>query len=219
MYKIFSLNKRRFLWTAICVLSFVFAGTAQTESARIQGTVTDQAGASVPNATLTITNLDINREVTVQTNEDGGYSVLALQPGRYRIVVTQTDFKTVNQEVKLEVAQTATLNFALETGAVSETVTITSDTPLVESSSSSIGEVIQGRQIVELPLNGRNVLELARLVPGVTQGRCRRVCFRCGRRCGNLSWSATRAERHFPSTDSERRRTTFCSTALTTTNR
>ena len=170
MCKLKSLKKYRFLWTAIYVLCFVFTTMAQTESARIQGTVTDQVGASVPNATLTVTDLGTNREVTVQTNGEGAYSILTLQPGKYQIAVTQSNFKTTKQEITLEVAQTATLDFTLETGAVSETVTITNDTPLVDSSSSALGEVIQGRQIVELPLNGRNVIELARLVPGVTQG-------------------------------------------------
>jgi hypothetical protein len=170
MFKLKSSNRRGFLSLAVCILCFVFSTMAQTESARIQGTVTDQAGASVPNATLTITDLGTSREVTTQTNEEGAYSILGLQPGRYRVAVTQSNFKTTQQEVTLEVASATTLDFALEAGAVSETVTITDITPLVESGSSSIGEVIQGRQIVELPLNGRNVLELARLAPGVTQG-------------------------------------------------
>ena len=170
MCKLKNLKKYSFFWTAIYVLCFVFTTMAQTESARIQGTVTDQTGASVPSATLTVTDLGTNREITVQTNEEGAYSILTLQPGKYQIAVTQSNFKTTKQEITLEVAQTATLDFTLETGAVSETVTITNDTPLVDSSSSALGEVIQGRQIVELPLNGRNVIELARLVPGVTQG-------------------------------------------------
>lgn len=152
------------------ILCFVFSAMAQTESARIQGTVTDPAGAAVPNATVTITALGTNREVTAQTNDEGNYSILGLQPGKYRISVAQSNFKTTNQEITLEVAQNATLDFALETGAVTENVTITSDTPIVETSSSAIGAVVQGREIVELPLNGRNVLELARLTPGVTQG-------------------------------------------------
>jgi hypothetical protein len=143
---------------------------AQTESARIQGTVTDSAGANLAGATVTITDLGTNRQITAQTNEEGNFSVLSLQPGKYQIEVVQSNFKTTKQEVTLEVAQNATLNFTLEPGAVSETVTITSDAPLVETSSSAVGEVIQGREAVELPLNGRNVLELARLTPGVTQG-------------------------------------------------
>jgi hypothetical protein len=114
--------------------------------------------------------LGTSRVVTAQTNEEGNYSILSLQPGRYQIDVGQSTFKTTKQEVTFEVAQNATLDFSLEPGAVTETVTITNDTPLVESSTSAIGNVVTGREVVELPLNGRNVLELARLSPGVTQG-------------------------------------------------
>lgn len=165
-----TVSKHRILWAAISVLFFVFSAMAQTETARIQGVVSDQAGAAIPNATVTVTSLGTSREVTAQTNDEGNYTVLALQPGKYNISVGQTNFKTTKQDVTLEVAQSATLNFTLEAGVVTETVTITNDAPLVDSSSSSLGEVVQGRQIVELPLNGRNVLELARLSPGVTQG-------------------------------------------------
>lgn len=156
-----------FLFAILCLVTSV---VAQTESARVQGTVSDSSGAAVAGATVTITSLGTSRVVTAQTNDDGAYSVLSLQPGRYQVEVGQSNFKTTKQEVTLEVAQNATLDFSLEPGAVNETVTITNDTPLVESSSSAIGNVVTGREIVELPLNGRNVLELARLSPGVTQG-------------------------------------------------
>ncbi|MGC2237584.1 MAG: TonB-dependent receptor [Pyrinomonadaceae bacterium] len=170
MRKMKSSMSRRFLWIAMSVLCFVISAAAQTETARIQGNITDQAGAAVPGATVTVTDLGTNREVSAVTNEEGAFTLLALQPGRYRVSVAQSNFKTTKQEVTLEVAQNATLDFSLEPGAVTETVTVTSDAPLVETSTSAIGGVIQGRQIVELPLNGRNVLELARLTPGVTQG-------------------------------------------------
>lgn len=155
------------LLTGLFLTNTVFA---QTETARLQGTVTDATGAVVAGATVKATDLGTSRISEAQTNEEGAFSILALQPGRYRIEVTQANFKTTQQEITLEVAQVANLDFALETGAVSETVTVTSDVPLVESATSALGETIQGRQIVELPLNGRNVLELARLTPGVTQG-------------------------------------------------
>jgi hypothetical protein len=152
------------------LLLLVAPALAQTESARLLGAVTDQSGAALPGATLTITDISTERAVTATADEDGAYSVAGLAPGRYRIEVTQGGFKTTRQEVTLEVQQVATVNFSLEAGGVSEVVTVTGDAPLVESSTSAIGEAITGRQIVELPLNGRNVLELARLVPGVTQG-------------------------------------------------
>lgn len=156
------------LWFAMLLLAAPIS--AQTESARLQGTVTDSAGAAVANATVRAIDLGTNRTVEAQTNESGEFSILALQPGRYRVEITQTNFKTTQQEITLEVAQSANLPVTLETGAVSETVTITNDAPLIESTSSAIGNVVQNRETVELPLNGRNVLELARLSPGVTQG-------------------------------------------------
>lgn len=170
MNKLRALSRHRILGLLAAILCLTTVLSAQTESARVQGTITDATGAAISGATVTITDLETNRVVTAQTNEEGAYSVLSLQPGRYQITVTQSNFKTSKQDVTLEVAQNATLNFALEPGAVTETVTISDDVPQVETSTSAIGEVIQGREAVELPLNGRNVLELARLTPGVTQG-------------------------------------------------
>ena len=154
----------------VLALGLAINVTAQTETARVQGTVTDSAGASLAGATVKLTNSATSREVTAQSSSDGTYTILSLQPGKYQVEVTQSNFKTTKQEITLEVAQNATLDFALEAGAVSETVTVTYDVPQVETGTSAIGEVIQGREAVELPLNGRNVLELARLTPGVTQG-------------------------------------------------
>ncbi len=170
LMKIKNFKKLRLVLTvAILAVNLTFAVSGQTESARIQGTVTDAAGAIVAGATVKVTGVT-GREVTSVTNDEGAYSILGLQPGVYQLEVTQANFKTVKQEITLEVAQTAGLDFALEAGAVTETVTVTSDIPQVETASSALGEVIQGREAVELPLNGRNVLELARLTPGVTQG-------------------------------------------------
>ena len=157
----------------VLTISFIAMSSvvpAQTETARIQGTVTDAAGAVVAGATVLVRGVGTGREVRTVSNEEGFYSILSLQPGRYEVEVTQANFKTLRQDVTLEVAQNASLNFALEPGAVSETVTVTTDIPQVETTTSAIGEVVQGREAVELPLNGRNVLELARLVPGVTTG-------------------------------------------------
>ncbi len=164
-------GSRHLIFAAVLsILCLAASIIAQTETARVQGTVTDTSGAAVSGATVKITSSGTGREVTAQTNAEGEYSILSLQPGRYQVEVTQSSFKTVKQEATLEVAQNATLDFALEPGAVSETVTITNDTPLVESASSAIGNVVGARETADLPLNGRNVLELARLTPGVTQG-------------------------------------------------
>lgn len=164
------LKTNRLIKFVLVMLCLVIPTFAQTESARIQGTIGDQSNAAVAGATIKVVEKATNRELQVQTAEDGSYTVASLSPGVYQIEVTQANFKTTKQEVTLEVQQVAVLNFNLEPGGVSEVVTITTDVPQVESATSSIGEVIQGKQIVELPLNGRNVLELARLTPGVTTG-------------------------------------------------
>lgn len=161
---------RQLAFAAVWTVCLAFLASAQTETARIQGTVTDSTGAVVAGATIKVSSTGTGRVVTSTSGDDGTFSVLALQPGRYAVEVTAPTFKTTKQEITLEVAQTAPLTVALEAGAVTETVTVTTDVPQVDAGSSALGETIQGRQIVELPLNGRNVIELARLTPGVTQG-------------------------------------------------
>lgn len=156
--------------TILSILIFAITAFTQTETARVTGTVTDSGGAVLAGATVKLTSLSTGREISAVTNEEGSYSILSLQPGRYDVEASQANFKTTKQTVTLEVAQNAALDFALEPGAVSETVTVSMDSPQVETTNSALGEVIQGREAVELPLNGRNVLELARLTPGVTTG-------------------------------------------------
>lgn len=143
---------------------------AQTDTARLTGTVTDPNGAVVAGATVTVTNLGTQRAVTVQSDQVGNYVVAALPPGQYQVELKQTGFRTVTQQITLQTQQVAALNFQLQVGQVAENVTVTTDVPLVESASSNISSVVVGRQITELPLNGRNFTQLATLVPGVTRG-------------------------------------------------
>ena len=165
-----NLKTSRLLLPVFAVLCLVFQAAAQTDSARLQGTVTDAAGAVVAGATVKVTDLGTTRTVDAQTSDEGNFSFPSLKAGRYRVEVSQSNFKTTKQEVTLEVAKVADLTVVLETGQISDVVTVTNDVPLVESGSSALGATITGREAVELPLNGRNVLELARLSPGVTQG-------------------------------------------------
>jgi hypothetical protein len=170
----FKLQARRTLSCAISLLllvgSIASAAFAQGETARVQGVITDTSGAALGGAVITVTSLATNRVVTVQSNEGGDYSVPALPPGRYRIEVKLENFKSFSQELTLEVSQVVDIDFTLEPGGVAEVITVTTDAPLVDSATSAIGEVIQGRQVIELPLNGRNFTQLATLVPGVTRG-------------------------------------------------
>jgi len=145
---------------------------AQTTSTSILGTVTDPSGAAVAGADVTIASVDRGLARHVSTNDAGFYSAPALDPGEYNITVEKAGFKkNVHSGVGLRVNQKLTLDFALEIGAVGETVSVIGQTPVVDSASATLGTVISERQIVDLPLNGRNYAQLAYLIPGVTPGQ------------------------------------------------
>jgi len=93
--------------TAISILAFAFAAAAQTETARIQGTVADTAGAVVAGATVTLRGTETGREVKAVTDADGSYALLALQPGKYQVEVSAANFRTLKQDVTVTVAQNA----------------------------------------------------------------------------------------------------------------
>lgn len=164
------MRRNTFLYVlAVLVLGLSFA-YAQSDSARIVGTVTDASGAAVQGATVTVTSHATARVLTSKTGTTGSYQVSALPPGRYHIEVRQANFKTTAADLTLEVSQVQEINFKLQPGSVETTINVTDAVPLVETASSTTGEVIQGRQVTELPLNGRNFTQLALLTPGVTRG-------------------------------------------------
>lgn len=155
---------------ATAFVLFSMSGHAQTDAARVQGTITDMNGGAVVGATVTAKNLGTNVERSVQTNDTGRYTILALTPGLYQIEIRQDGFKSTKRDVTLSIQQTAVLDFSLEAGDISEVVEVSADAPLVDTATSAIGEVVTGRRLTEMPLNGRNFIEIARLTPGVTQG-------------------------------------------------
>ncbi len=164
-----------YLSKALLIIGIVFGLSgvmhAQTDTGRIQGSVADLTGAVVPGATVTITNTDTGAAHTVTADSGGNFTVAALPRGNYKAVVTDPGFASQVQNFVLDVSQVQALNFKLQPGAANTEVTVTTAAPLVESATSSIGEVVQGRQVTELPLNGRNFTQLALLVPGVTRGQ------------------------------------------------
>ncbi len=155
----------------VLVVLLLFSTTTamgQDFRATITGRVTDSTGSAIANAQVTVTNTETNAPTNVPTNESGDYIVTALQPGSYRLEVEQAGFKKFIQEgITLAIRDSPTVDVALEPGAVSETVTITADASALETNDASRGEVITGRRLVDLPLNGRNGYALAALVPGV----------------------------------------------------
>jgi hypothetical protein len=154
----------------LLVLSLAQRAYSQSDTARLQGTVTDQNDAVIAGATVTITNMGMSREATTTTNDLGYYSVPALPAGHYKVEVSQKGFKTVVRELDLQVAQIGVADFKLQVGATTETVLVEAGSPVINPGDSSIGDVVEGKQIVELPLNGRNFTQLATLIPGVTRG-------------------------------------------------
>jgi hypothetical protein len=142
---------------------------AQVDTGTILGTVTDSTGAIVANATVTITNQATAAPLTAKTSADGRFVFTPLKIGTYTVVVESASFKkTTVQGVYLDIQQQALVNVVLEPGAVTENVQVTEAPELMQTVSSSVGQVIDEKTIVDLPLNGRDYTMLVLVTPGVT---------------------------------------------------
>jgi len=136
-------------------------------TATLQGTITDAKGAVLPNATVVVRNRSTSSERTTQADSEGNYQLAALPPGVYSVEVRVQGFKTqVADSVTLEVAKTAVQNFQMDVGAISEQVLVSSDVPVIETATTSVGTVINQRTVQEIPLNGRHFVDLGLLIPG-----------------------------------------------------
>ncbi|MGH9841060.1 MAG: carboxypeptidase regulatory-like domain-containing protein [Blastocatellia bacterium] len=155
------------LFALLIAIALSASVVAQGIRATVTGRVTDSSGAVVPNATVTITNTGTNETRKVQTSDEGEYTIPQLPPGDYSLTAEQTGFKKLVQRFTLETGQSARVDLTLQTGAVTEQVEITAVTPVISSEDSTIGNVVDQKKIVELPLNGRNYLQLAFLQPNV----------------------------------------------------
>ncbi|QEE27463.1 TonB-dependent receptor [Terriglobus albidus] len=161
------------VWFAMALcLAMLFPGLllAQSDTGRVTGTVTDATGAVIPGATVTLVNTDTGATQTATTNGEGFYNFSAVVRGNYRVDATMAGFAKNTQTLVLQVSQVVAADFHLPPGAQSTTIDVTSAAPVVNLSTSSTGAVVEGRQVTELPINGRNFTQLATLVPGVTRG-------------------------------------------------
>ncbi|HZT29311.1 MAG TPA: TonB-dependent receptor [Bryobacteraceae bacterium] len=142
---------------------------AQLATGEITGTVADATGAVVGGATVTVTDPATNTQRTVITNSAGVYDVPALLPGTYNLKAEMKGFATqVRNDIELQVAQVARIDFSLRVGDVTEIVEVTGGAPVLQTETTDIGTVVEHRRIEDLPLNGRNYLQLASLIPGAT---------------------------------------------------
>jgi hypothetical protein len=143
---------------------------AQDATARITGTAADSTGAVIPGVQVTITNTatQISREAT--TDHDGFYQVLALPIGSYRVTATRDGFRTVEStEYKLLINQALRLDFKMQVGTATEKVDVGAEAAPVETVTATLGQSVTGRVLTNMPLNGRDTLDLAMLQPGVTE--------------------------------------------------
>jgi hypothetical protein len=148
---------------------FATHAIAQQATAKIVGTVTDQQGAVIPGVNITVTNIATNVASQATTGKDGYYQVLDLPIGTYRIVALHQGFRTIEEtSAPLEINQSLRVDMHLEVGAITEQVVVEGKAAGVETVNPTLGESITERPIVNMPLNGRDVLTLALLQPGVT---------------------------------------------------
>ena len=148
------------------LLSFASAQTATT--GQLTGSITDQGGAVVPDATVTVVQNGTGETRTATTSADGNYTIPNLAVGTYRLTVTKDGFKeSAVSSVNINVSNVTRQNVALEIGQLSEVVEITADQIQVQTQTGSVGEIISGEQVRELPLNGRSFVQLTQLQPGV----------------------------------------------------
>ena len=144
--------------------------SAQSDSGRVVGTVTDTTGAVIPGATITLTNSGNGRTRVETTGPAGELNIAAVPAGNYAARVQATGFQSQSLNFAVVVTQVQTLNVKLAPGEASSTIEVNTSAALIDTSDPTLGETIEGKQITELPLNGRNALNLALLTPGVTGG-------------------------------------------------
>ncbi len=163
---------RRFTLLAALRAAFLlllpFSAWGQGTTASVSGYVADASGAKVAAATVTYTNTATNVSQSAKTDGTGIYRITGLLPGSYRSTVSLEGFKTaVREGIDLHVEDQASVDFNLAVGSVSENVVVNASTALVETQSPTVSQVIEGRQVEDTPLNGRNVMNLVSLTPGV----------------------------------------------------
>jgi len=141
---------------------------AQIDAGAILGTVSDSSGGRVSGATVTLTNEGTNASVSTTTGDDGGYKFTPVKIGTYKVTVTIQGFQTTTQHgLTVNVGENLVADFSLKPGSVSETVEVTTTAPVLQSQDASVGQVIDSKNVNDLPLNGRNFTFLAQLAAGV----------------------------------------------------
>jgi len=153
-------------WALPIALSF--CAWSQSTSSTVTGKISDPSGSTVPEASVSASNEDTGLRRSGTSNTEGNYVLPLLPPGKYRITVQKEGFRPVTRSgVVLQVDQVARIDFVLDVGAVTDSVEVTANAPLLDQETSSLGQVVDNRKIMSLPLNGRMTFRLVNLTPGV----------------------------------------------------
>jgi hypothetical protein len=153
------------LFSLLLTLSVPLA--AQSEKAQLTGVVNDSTGGVIPGVRLVISNTGTGEKRTVVSDDAGFYTVPLLEPGKYEISAAKEGFRSITRSgIELHVNQTLRVDFRLELGTVSESVQVSASQVALQTATSDLGQTVENRQVVDLPLNGRNTIALAALAPG-----------------------------------------------------
>jgi outer membrane receptor protein involved in Fe transport len=156
---------------ALILFLMTCGGVAAAQQSSLTGRVADGKDNVISGASVKVMNMDTGITRQVQTNSEGYYTTPFLQPGNYRVTVEANGFKTSTREgLRLVLDQVARADFALEPGAVTETVQVSADALALQTDSATLGTAITGKLVQDLPLNGRNYIQLVQLAPGVSSG-------------------------------------------------
>src|SRR6266567_811584 len=171
-----SMNRRSFIrWQAFALLATLIVSVqpsslAQESTGKILGTVTDQNGAVVPDAKITVTDVATKIGRETMTDKDGNFLVISLPIASYKVTAEKQGFKkAVSAEQQLLINQALKIDFKLDPGQITEVVEVSAGGAVIETNNATLGQSVTSRPLVNLPLNGRNVLSLALLMPGVQE--------------------------------------------------
>src|SRR5882724_3625902 len=152
----------------VCMVMLSQPVWAQSTYGTVTGSITDPSGAAIAGAQVTLTNLGTSEKRTQPTGSDGLYSFANLFAGRYKVEVEMKGFKRVSHtDIVVELQQTSRIDLTMQVGEVTQTVEVTGETPLLQPETSSLGQIVDEREATELPLNGRNIFNLAFVAPSV----------------------------------------------------
>jgi hypothetical protein len=159
-------------WSVLAILLlFSLPGVAQLSTADVLGTVTDPTGAIIPGASVTLLNTETRAARTVTTTSSGDYEFDLLPVGSYTVTVKAPGFKTsTTSALAVEAGDRARSNVQLATGEATQTVTVEAQTPLLQADNATVSSTVTAQAVQNLPLNGRNFVQLVQLVPGANEG-------------------------------------------------